>query len=175
MCIMVQPLTLALLKCVHLPYFRHASLIPKIDGLLQLIIVSLKSGDTIDHSWSSSGTAEIFLCSIYKPHFFRIVKVKALVTSLLLVLEVCNVKTPYRKSWTRNLLMWSDLTLGPLLQGQTRIAKVKTLVTSLLLVLEVCNVKPTYRKSWARNLQSRSLLLLLLQVYYILGYTIGLQ
>ena len=30
---------------------------------------------------------------------------------LLLVLEVCNVKLIYRKSWPGNLL-WSDLTLG---------------------------------------------------------------
>ena len=31
---------------------------------------------------------------------------------LLLVLDVCNVKPAYRKSWAANLLMWSDLTLG---------------------------------------------------------------
>ena len=34
-------------------------------------------------------------------------------TRLLLVLEVCNVKPTYRKSWAGNLLMWSDLTLDP--------------------------------------------------------------
>ena len=38
---------------------------------------------------------------------------KVLIARLLLVLEVCNVKPTYRKSWARNLLMWSDLTLGP--------------------------------------------------------------
>ena len=32
---------------------------------------------------------------------------------LLFVLEVCYVKLTYRKSWAGNLLMWSDLTLGP--------------------------------------------------------------
>ena len=31
----------------------------------------------------------------------------------LLVLEVCNMKTTYWKSWAANLLIWSDLTLGP--------------------------------------------------------------
>ena len=36
-----------------------------------------------------------------------------LITRLLLVLEVCNVKPTYRKSWAGNLLMFSDLTLGP--------------------------------------------------------------
>ena len=37
---------------------------------------------------------------------------KVLITRLLLVLEVCNVKPTYRKSWAENLLM-SDLTLSP--------------------------------------------------------------
>ena len=40
-------------------------------------------------------------------------KLKVLITHLLLVLEVYNVKPNYRKSWAGNLLMWSDLTLGP--------------------------------------------------------------
>ena len=43
----------------------------------------------------------------------RIAQVKVLITRLLLVLEVCNVKPTYRKSWTGILLMWSDLTLEP--------------------------------------------------------------
>ena len=38
---------------------------------------------------------------------------KVLITRLLLVLDVCNVKLTYRKSWAGNLLMWSDLTLDP--------------------------------------------------------------
>ena len=38
---------------------------------------------------------------------------RVLITSLLLVLEVCNVKPTYKKSWAGNLVMWSDLTLGP--------------------------------------------------------------
>ena len=34
------------------------------------------------------------------------------------VVQICenlkiNVKTTYKKSWAGNLLMWSDLTLGP--------------------------------------------------------------
>ena len=43
----------------------------------------------------------------------RIVNLKVLITRLLLVLDVCNVKPTYGKSWAGNLLMWSDLTLGP--------------------------------------------------------------
>ena len=36
---------------------------------------------------------------------------KVIITRILLVPEVCNVKPIYRKSWAGNLLMWSDLTL----------------------------------------------------------------
>ena len=43
----------------------------------------------------------------------RIANLKVVITRLLLVLEVCNVKPTYKKSWAANLLMWSDLTLGP--------------------------------------------------------------
>ena len=43
----------------------------------------------------------------------RTANLKVLITCLLLVLEVCNVKPTYRKSWAGTLLMCSDLTLGP--------------------------------------------------------------
>ena len=42
-----------------------------------------------------------------------IAKFKMLITLLFLVLDVCNVKPTYRKSWAVNRLMWSDLTFGP--------------------------------------------------------------
>ena len=38
---------------------------------------------------------------------------KVLMTHLLLVLEVCHVKSTCIKSWAGNLLMWSELTLSP--------------------------------------------------------------
>ena len=38
---------------------------------------------------------------------------KVLITRLLLLLEVWDGKQTYRKSWTGNLLVWLDLTLGP--------------------------------------------------------------
>ena len=38
---------------------------------------------------------------------------KVLITHLLLVLEVWDGKPAYIKSWPGNLLVWSDLTLGP--------------------------------------------------------------
>ena len=62
------------------------------------------------------------------------------------------MKPKYRKSWARNVLMWSDLTLGPSFKVKRAYPNVEVLIARLLLVLEVCNVKPTYRKSWARNL-----------------------
>ena len=43
----------------------------------------------------------------------RIANLKVLITRLLLVLEVWDGKTTYRKSWAGNLLLWSDLTLNP--------------------------------------------------------------
>ena len=42
---------------------------------------------------------------------------KVLITHLLLVLEVCNVKPTYTKSWAGHRLVWSDLTFLTHLQG----------------------------------------------------------
>ena len=42
-----------------------------------------------------------------------IAKLKVLITPLLLVLQVWDGKPTCRKSWAGNLLVWSDLTLGP--------------------------------------------------------------
>ena len=47
--------------------------------------------------------------------------------------------------------MWSDLTFGPLLQGQIRTAKLKSAYNSLIIGPRVWDGKPTYRKSWAGN------------------------
>ena len=43
----------------------------------------------------------------------RRAKLKVLITCLLLVLAVLNVKQTKRKSWAGSLLMSSDLTLDP--------------------------------------------------------------
>ena len=43
----------------------------------------------------------------------RIAKLKVLITCLLLVIEAWDDKPTYRKSWGGNLLVWSELTLGP--------------------------------------------------------------
>ena len=48
----------------------------------------------------------------------RLVKLKVLITPILLVLEACNVKPTYTKSWAGNLLMWSYVTLRPSLKGK---------------------------------------------------------
>ena len=44
--------------------------------------------------------------------------VKVLISRLLLILDVCNVKPTYRISWAGNLLMDVRFDLWPLLQGQ---------------------------------------------------------
>ena len=43
----------------------------------------------------------------------RIAKLNRLITHLLVVLEVWDGKPTYRKSCAGNLLVWTDLTLGP--------------------------------------------------------------
>ena len=77
---------------------------------------------------------------------------EVLITYLLLVLEICNVKLTCRKSWAGNFLMWSDLAFGPSFKVKGGQPNLK--------VLEVCNVKPTFRKSWAGNLLPRSLFII---------------
>ena len=42
----------------------------------------------------------------------RIAKIKS-AYNLFVLLEVCNAMPTYWKSWAKNLLMWSDFTLGP--------------------------------------------------------------
>ena len=54
-------------------------------------------------------------------------------THLLLVTEICDGKPSHRKSLARNLLVWSDLTFGPLLQGQMRTAKLKSAYNSFII------------------------------------------
>ena len=55
------------------------------------------------------------------------------ITRLLLVVEVWDGKPSYRKSWAVNFLVWSDLTFGPLLQGQMRTAKLNSAYNSLII------------------------------------------
>ena len=74
------------------------------------------------------------------------------ITRLLLVVEVWDGKPTYRKSWAGNLLVWSDLTVGPSFKVKRGQPNLKVLITRLLLVLEVWDGKPAYRKSWAGNL-----------------------
>ena len=81
----------------------------------------------------------------------RIAKLKSACNSLLLVLEFCNVKPTCRKSWARNLLMWSHLALDPSFKVKRGQPNLKVLKTCLLLVQEIYNVKPTYKKSWVGN------------------------
>ena len=90
-------------------------------------------------------------------HLWRSFKVKrgypdlkVLITSLLLVLEVCNVKPTCRISWAENLLVLSDLTFFPpsrlndgslalvsCLSGGYRYASVLQCVGLVLLMIDV--------------------------------------
>ena len=54
--------------------------------------------------WESSGVVRFDLGPLLQGQT-RTAKVKVLITHLLLVLEVCNVKPTYRKSCAWNLLM----------------------------------------------------------------------
>ena len=63
--------------------------------------------------WESFDVVAFDLGPLLLGHM-RIAKLKSVyVTRLLLVLEVWDGKPTYRKSWTENLLVWLDLTLGP--------------------------------------------------------------
>ena len=53
---------------------------------------------------------------------------KVLITCLLLVIEVCNVKPSYRKPWAGNLLMWSYLTLDPSFKVKRGQSNLKVLI-----------------------------------------------
>ena len=77
---------------------------------------------------------------------------KVPLSPLLLLEEFWLCKPTYRKSWARNLLMWSDFTLDPSFKVKQGYPNIKLCLTHLLLVLEVYNEKPTYRKSCTGNL-----------------------
>ena len=77
----------------------------------------------------------------------RITKGKSAYNSLIIGLEVWDGKPTYRKSWAANLLVLSDLTLGPSFKVKRGQPNLKVLITRLLLVPEVWDGKPTYRKS----------------------------
>ena len=62
---------------------------------------------------------------------------KVLITRLLLIPEVCNVKPTYRKSWVGNLLMWSHFTLDTSFKVKRGQPNLKMLITSGIFSLYV--------------------------------------
>ena len=62
--------------------------------------------------WESFSVVRFDLGSLLQGQT-RIAKLKSAYNSLLLALEVWNGKPTHRKSWAGNLLVWSNLTLGP--------------------------------------------------------------
>ena len=63
--------------------------------------------------WESSGVVEFDLWPLLQGQR-RIAKLKS-ADNLLIIgpIEVWDGKPTYRKSWAGNLVVWSDLTLGP--------------------------------------------------------------
>ena len=101
--------------------------------------------------WESSDVVRFHLGPLLQG-LMRIAKLKSAFNSLFIGHTGLQCEIDFRISWAGNLLMWSDLTLGPSFKVKRGQSNLKVLITRLLLLLEVCNVKPTYRKSWARNL-----------------------
>ena len=62
--------------------------------------------------WKSFDVVRFDLGPLLQGHT-RIAKLKSAFTRLLLVQEVWDGKSTYMKSWTGNLVVWLDLTLGP--------------------------------------------------------------
>ena len=63
--------------------------------------------------YESSGVVRFDLGPLLQGQM-RICKLKSASNPLIfLVLDVWDGKPRYRKSWAGNLLLWSDLTLGP--------------------------------------------------------------
>ena len=73
------------------------------------------------------------------------------------------MKPTHRRSWAGNLLMFSDLTLGPsfkvrrwftflTLDLSFKTVLIKSAYNSLIIGRTGWDGKPTYRKSWAGNL-----------------------
>ena len=62
--------------------------------------------------WESSDVVKFDLGPLLQGQM-GIANSKVLITCLLLVLLVCNVKPTYGKSWAGNLPMWSDLASAP--------------------------------------------------------------
>ena len=74
------------------------------------------------------------------------------ISRLLLVLEVSNVQSTFRKPYAANLLVMSNLTLDPSFKVKLGRVSIKVPISRLLLVLEVSNVQSTFRRPYAANL-----------------------
>ena len=82
--------------------------------------------------WESSGVFRFDLVPLLQGQK-RIAKLKMVITGLLLVLGVLDGEPTYRKSWTKNLLMWSDLTLDPSFKVKQGYPNLKVLISRLII------------------------------------------
>ena len=80
--------------------------------------------------WESSGVLRFNLGPLLQGQM-RIAKLKVLITRLLLVIEIWHDKLTYRKSWGGNLLVSTDLTLGPSFKVKQGQLYIKVLINSL--------------------------------------------
>ena len=62
--------------------------------------------------WKSSGVDRVDLGPPLQGQT-RIAKLESAYNSLILLVEVWYAKPTNRKSWARNVMVWSDLPLGP--------------------------------------------------------------
>ena len=93
---------------------------------------------------------DLHRCYSFRAEFVFFTKVP--ISRLLLVLEVCNVQSTFRKPYALNLLVMSDMTLDCSFKVKLGRVRIKVLITRLLLVLEVSHVQSTFRKPYAANL-----------------------
>ena len=104
---------------------------------------------------------DLFDMVLFYPGFrllglMKVLKLKVLITPLLLVPEVWDVKPTCKKSVAEILSVRSDLTVAPSLKVKQGRSNVKVILTRLLLIPDIYDVKPTYRISVAGNLLMRS-------------------
>ena len=127
----LQPCTHLTLKLLIQGHPRSDEVTHIADLLLVLEVCNVKP------TYRKSCAANLLMSDLTLDPSFKVKRgwpnLKLLITRLLLVLEVWDGKPTYRKSWAGNLFVWSDLTLGPLLQGQTRIAKLNIAYNSLII------------------------------------------
>ena len=101
--------------------------------------------------WESSDIDRFFHGSLLQGQMM-VAKLKHAYNSHIICPRLWDVNSIHRKSWAGNLLIWSDLILGPSFKVKRGYRNLKGPISGLLLLLDVWGVNPTYRKSRTRIL-----------------------